>query len=123
MRIILGLCAAIAVIGGVLIWKSMQSPTIAGAFTGATKTEVAELIERPRAFLNQTVLIEGEIRQQCKAMGCYFFFAAGDKQLRVDIEQILMNAPNREGRLARVEGFLTPFGEGYQFQASAVEFL
>ena len=123
MRIILGLCAAIAVIGGVLIWKSMQLPTIAGAFTGATKAEVAVLIERPQAFLNQTVLIEGEIRQQCKTMGCYFFFAAGDKQLRVDIEQILMNAPNREGRPARVEGFMTPFGEGYQFQASAVEFL
>ena len=101
----------------------MQAPAIAGAFTGAPKTEVAELIARPQAFLSKTVLIEGEIRQQCKAMGCFFFFSAGDKQLRVDIEQILMNAPKREGRVARVEGFMTPFGDGYQFQASAVEFL
>ena len=122
MRIILGLCAAIAVIGGVLIWKSMQLPTIAGAFTGATKAEVAELIERPQAFLNQTVLIEGEIRQQCKAMGCFFFFHVGDRQLRVDLEQIAMNAPRREGRPARIEGQLVPFGDGYQLSATAVEF-
>ena len=122
MRTILGICAAILVIGGVLLWKSTRLPTLAGGFTGAPKTAVADLIERPKDFLNKTVLIEGEIRQQCKAMGCYFFFDAGDKQLRVDIEGILMNAPNREGRPARVEGQMMPYGDGYQLVASAVEF-
>ncbi len=55
-------------------------------------------------------------------MGCFFFFHEGDKQLRVDIEQIAMNAPRREGRPARIEGQLVPFGDGYQLSAIAVEF-
>lgn len=122
MRTILGLCATILVIGGVLIWKSTRLPALAGSFTGAPNAAVADLIERPKNFLNKTVSIEGEVRQQCKTMGCYFFFQSGDKQLRVDIERIAMNAPMREGRPARVEGFITPYGEGYQLMASAVEF-
>ncbi|MFN0101369.1 MAG: hypothetical protein ACKV2U_04680 [Bryobacteraceae bacterium] len=122
MRTILCLCAAILVIGGVLIWKLTQSPFLAGNFMGAPKTAVTDLIERPKDFMNKTVLVEGEIRQQCKVMGCFFFFNARDKQLRVDLEQIAMNAPKREGRLARVEGQIVLYGDGYQFQASAVEF-
>ncbi len=122
MRTILGLCAAILAIGGVLIWKSMQLPTLAGAFTGAPKTDISVLIERPKDFLNKTVLVEGEVRNQCKTMGCYFFFSAADKQLRVDLEPIAMNAPMREGRPARVEGQMMPYGDGYQLVASAVEF-
>ena len=33
-----------------------------------------------------------------------------------------MTAPIREGRLARVEGQMVPYGDGYQFYAGAVEF-
>lgn len=122
MRTILALCAAILAIGGVLIWRSAQSSTSFGTFAGAPKIAVTDLIERPKDFLDKTVLVEGEVRQQCQAMGCYFFFAAGEKTLRVDLEQIAMNAPMREGRPARVEGQMMPFGEGYQLFASAIEF-
>jgi hypothetical protein len=122
MKTILALCVAILAIGGFLLWRSMQLPTLFGAFTGAPRTAVIDLIERPKDYLNKTVLIEGQIREQCKAMGCFFFFHEGDKQLRVDIEQIAMNAPRREGRPARIEGQLVSFGDGYQLSATAVEF-
>ena len=122
MRIILGLCAATLTIGGVLIWRGTQLPTHYGNFTGATKAPVADLIERPKEFLNKAVLVEGEVRQQCKTMGCYFFFISGEKMLRVDLEQLTMNAPMREGRPVRVEGQLVPFDHSYQLVASAVEF-
>ncbi len=122
MRTILGLCAAILAIGAVLIWRGTQLPTHYGDFTGAPKTAVADLIERPKEFLDKVVLVEGEIREQCKTMGCYFFFHSGDKMLRVDLEQIAMNAPMREARPVRVEGQLVPFDHGYQLVASAVEF-
>ena len=122
MRTIFGLCAAILLIGGFLLWRSMQLPTVAGSFSGSPKVAVLDLIERPKDFLNKTVLIEGRITEQCKTMGCYFFFEVNGRQLRVDLEQIAMNAPMREGRLARVEGQMMPFGDGYQLQASAVEF-
>ena len=122
MRIILGLCAAILAIGAVLVWRGTQLPTLYGSFTGAPKAAIADLIERPKEFLDKAVLVEGEVRQQCKTMGCYFFFISGDTMLRVDLEQIAMNAPMREGRPVRVEGQLVPFDHSYQLVASAVEF-
>ena len=56
------------------------------------------------------------------SLGCYFFFHSGEKVLRVDLEEITMVAPRRNGRMARVEGQIVPRGDGYQFVASAVEF-
>lgn len=122
MRTILALCAATLAIGALLIWRAAQSPTQFGSFVGAPKVAVTDLIERPKEFLTRTVLVEGEVRQQCQTMGCYFFFLAGAKMLRVDLETIAMHAPMKEGRMARVEGQMVPFGEGYQLSANAVEF-
>ena len=122
MKTILGMCAVILVAGGFLLWRSMQLPTLSGTFTGAPEVQVAALIEKPKDYLDKTVTIKGQVLQQCKAMGCFFFFAVGEKQLRVDLEKIAMNAPMREGHVARVEGQMMPFGDGYQLVASAVEF-
>ena len=67
-------------------------------------------------------MIEGIVKEQCTSMGCYFFFHEGDKILRVDLQDIAMNAPRRQGRPARVEGRMVVYGDGYQLWASAVEF-
>jgi hypothetical protein len=98
MKTIFGMCAVILAVGGFFLWRSMQFSLVSGTFIGAPRTEVAVL------------------------MGCFFFFQAGEKQLRVDLEQIAMNAPMREGRVAKVEGHMVPFGNGYQLLATAVEF-
>jgi hypothetical protein len=55
-------------------------------------------------------------------MGCFFFFLSGKNTLRVELQDIAMNAPRRNGRPARVEGQMVPHNDGYQFLASAVEF-
>ena len=122
MRTILALCALSLVIGAVLIWQVVSLPNEYGGFTGAPKADVADLIERPKDFLHHTVAIEGTVRKQCTTMGCYFFFLSGENLLRVDLEQITMVAPRRNGHRARVEGQMVPYGDGYQFVASAVEF-
>src|SRR5437016_10749415 len=122
MRTIFILCGLILVGGAVFAWRSMQMPTHYGAFTGAPKAEVADLIERPKDFLGKTVSVEGTVREQCKTMGCYFFMSSGTKMLRVELQGIAMNAPMREGRQARVEGQVVRYGDGYQLFASAVEF-
>ena len=88
----------------------------------APQAEVAVLVERPKDFLGKTVSVAGTVQQQCKTMGCFFFLPAGKKTLRVDLEEIAMNAPRREGHPARVEGQMVPYGDGYQLFASAVEF-
>ena len=122
MRTILILCALTLGLGATLIWKAVRLPNQFGTFTGAPKAEVADLMNRPKDFLHKTVTIEGTVRQQCTTMGCFFFFLSGKNSLRVELQEIAMKAPARNGRLARVEGQVVPYGDGYQFLASAVEF-
>ena len=122
MRTIFALCAVILLAGGFFLWRAMQSPSVYGNFFGAPPATVADLIERPKDFLVKAVTVEGKISEQCKTMGCFFFFRAGAKTLRVELQDIAMNAPMREGHDARVEGQILTYGDGYQLVASAVEF-
>jgi hypothetical protein len=122
MRTILALCAAVLIGGSVLLYRHIRLPNSYGVFTGAQKAAVAELIARPQDYLRKAVAVEGIVREQCTTMGCYFFFHDGDKILRVDIQEIAMNAPRRNGRPVRVEGQMVKYGDGYQLYASAVEF-
>ena len=122
MKTILALCGLALVIGSVLIWRAVHLPSEYGEFTGEQKVAVADLIDRPKDFLHKTVTIEDTVREQCTTMGCYFFFFSGKKKLRVELQDIAMNAPRRNGRTARVEGQIVPYGDGYQFVASAVKF-
>jgi len=122
MKTIFALCALTAVVAAALIWNATRLPSHFGDFIGASKADVADLIDRPTEFLHKTVALKGTVREQCTTMGCYFFFLSGKKMLRVDLQEIAMNAPRRNGHPARVEGQIIPYGDGYQFVASAVEF-
>jgi hypothetical protein len=122
MKLILGLCALILAAGAFFAWRARQLPASFGTFSGASAAEVSELIAKPKTFAGKTVAVQGTITQQCKTMGCFFYFVAGEQTLRVDLEAIAMNAPMREGHRARVEGQMMPYGDGYQLFASAIEF-
>lgn len=122
MKTILILCGVILAAGAVFAWRSMRTPAQFGTFTGAPRAEVADLVDRPEDFLGKTISVEGVVREQCKAMGCYFSIPSGKKTLRVDLQEIAMTAPMKEGHPARVEGQIVAYGEGYQLFASAVEF-
>ena len=123
MKKILILCALTLVAIGALAWRAAARPSQFGTFTGAPKTEIGLVAAEPKAFAGKMLQLEGTITEQCKAMGCYFTFRDGSRALRVDLQEVAMTAPMREGRRARVEGQLVPYGDGYQFYASAVEFL
>lgn len=123
MRNIFILCGLVLALGAGWLFKTLRVPTVYGTFAGAPRVEVSELIARPQEHLHKTVAVEDVIRDQCTSMGCYFFFYAGDKPLRVELAEIAMNAPKRRnGRKARVEGQLVPYDHGYQLVATAVEF-
>jgi hypothetical protein len=123
MRLILALCAALLLAGGAMLYRWTRPRLVYGDFSLAPRAEVAALIARPKAYMDKTWSIEGVIRKQCTSMGCFFFFETGEGQLRVDLAEIAMNAPkDRNGRVAVVEGRMVPYGDGYQFWASAVEF-
>ncbi|MBI3289688.1 MAG: hypothetical protein HYZ74_09250 [Elusimicrobia bacterium] len=123
MKTILALCGVILVAGSVALYRATRPKLIYGQFVGAPSAQVAELIARPKANMGKTWAIQGVINKQCTSMGCFFFFEDGGKELRVDLAEIAMHAPkNRNGRPARAEGQVVPYGDGYQFWASAVEF-
>jgi hypothetical protein len=122
MRIIFAICAVILVIGGVFAWRATQLPDNFGEFTGAQEVSVHDVVTRPEDFRGKVIVVRGSVTEQCKTMGCYFFFAAGEKKLRVELKDIAMDAPWRQGRPARVEGQIVPYGDSYELYASAVQF-
>jgi hypothetical protein len=122
MRTILILCALILAGAGVFTWRALRTPTRFGTFNGAPTVEVAALVDSPKSFLGKAVAVNGIVREQCKAMGCFFSLVAGSKTLRVELQDIAMTAPMREGHPARIEGHIFPYGDAYQLVANAVEF-
>jgi hypothetical protein len=122
MKAIFALCGLTLLIGAFFIWRAMQMPTLYGSFTGAPSVAVTDLVRRPKEFLGKTLTVQGRVYQQCQTMGCFFFFRAENTNLRVELKEIAMNAPMREGHEARVEGQIVPYSDGYQLFASAVEF-
>src|SRR5689334_5958776 len=123
MKKIFVLCALTLVAIGALVWRATARPSRFGAFTGAPKIDVAAVIAEPKAYSGKTLAVEGVITEQCKTMGCFFFFRSGNQSLRIDLQEVAMTAPMHEGRRARVEGQLVPYGDGFQLWATAVEFL
>ena len=122
MKTIIGICIASALIVAGLIWNATRLPSEFGTFEGVQNVQVMDLISHPADFQHRNLAIQGTVREQCTTMGCYFFFLEGDKKLRVDIQDIAMNAPRKNGHIAKVEGQIIPYGDGYQFVATAVEF-
>src|SRR5262245_18271637 len=122
MKTILVLCALILVVGGVFAWRAMQLPSHFGEFTGAVEVSAEDLVDRPKDFLGKTVVVRSTVTEQCKTMGCNFFFLTKNGRLRVELKDIAMDAPMREGHPARVEGQLVPYLDGYRLYATAVEF-
>ena len=122
MKKILALCTLTIVAVTLLVWRAVAKPSRYGTFTGAPKAEIAKVVADPKGFLGRTIQLEGTVTEQCKSMGCYFFFRSGNETLRVDVQEVAMTAPMREGKISRVEGQVVPYNDGYQFYASAVEF-
>ncbi|MFN7921474.1 MAG: hypothetical protein U0Q16_15335 [Bryobacteraceae bacterium] len=122
MKTIFAICGVTLLAGAFFLWKATRTPSVYGEFTKATAVPVAELVERPKEYLGKMVRTEGRISEQCQSMGCFFFFHSGGKTLRVELKDIAMTAPMREGRPAKVEGQIVPFSDGYQLYASGIEF-
>ena len=123
MRGILALCGALLLAGAFALWRWTRPQLVYGEFTGAPRIAVGELIAAPKARMGKVWAIEGIISKQCTTMGCFFFIQDAKGELRVDLEEIAMNAPkNRNGRPARAEGQIVPYGDGYELMATAVEF-
>jgi hypothetical protein len=122
MKIIFILCGVILLAGGLWVYHETRMPNQYGTFTGAPPASVADLIKNPKSFMKKTVALAGVVQEQCEAAGCYFYFPDGSNSLRIDLQDILTAALQRNGHQARVEGQIVKYGDGYQLAASAIEF-
>ena len=123
MKGILILCGTVLIAAIVFVGVYLAKPDrYGGEFQGAGLVDAKELVTSPEKYLGKPVRVEGIVRKQCQSTGCYFFFQAGDDLLRIELGDVVSSLPKREGFLARVEGELGKYGDGYQLYGRAVEF-
>lgn len=129
MKTILILCAAIlvAVIAAAFAWKfSNREDHFGKSFVGFPAAAIPGIVANPDDFLGKQVSIQGILKRQCPATGCWFFLTdpADPKaqELKVEMGDTTPRLPSRMGRLAHVEGQLIKYGEGYEFIGVAVTF-
>lgn len=123
MRTILLICGVILAAIATWIVLNFRAPNhYGGAFTGAPTVAVSDLLERPADFLGKRVTILGQVEDQCPTTGCFFYFSAGNKRLKIELGDVVDTIPRRAGARVMVEGQLVPYGDSYQFLGIAAEF-
>jgi hypothetical protein len=123
MRAILITCGIILLAVVTWIVLSLRAPNHYGAeFTGAPKAEVADLLDRPADFLGKRMTLQGKVQDQCPTTGCFFYFSAGNRKLKIELGDLAQRIPKRPGAPVTVEGQLVPYGDTYQFLGTAAEF-
>lgn len=128
MKTILLLCAAILAAALVFfIFKATgRTDHFGQPFNGLPPASIAAMLEKPGDFLRKPVRIQGVLKRQCPATGCWFYLADPTdpkaRELKIEMGDTTPRLPARLGKLATVEGQLIKFGEGYEFIGVAVTF-
>jgi hypothetical protein len=123
MRTILVICAVtLAALAAWMVMNFRAPNHYGGDFTGAPIVRVSDLLDRPAEFVGKRVTIVGKVEDQCPTSGCFFYFAAGNKRLKIELGDIASSIPRRPGAAVTVEGQLVPYGDSYQFLGIAAEF-
>lgn len=128
MKTIFSICALVMLAAiSVFVWRMGNREDHFGkAFVGHPSVEIRELVTKPEAFLGRQISVQGILKRQCPATGCWFFLSdpadSKAQELRVDMGDTTPRLPSRLGKLAHLEGQLIKYGDGYQFIAVAVTF-
>lgn len=128
MKNIFILCAAIVIAAAAaMTWKfSRHDDHFGHPFTGLPAASIPQIMANPDDFLGRQVSINGVLKRQCPATGCWFYLSdpADPKaqELKVEMGDTTPELPKRIGRPAHIEGQLIKYGEGYQFIGVAVTF-
>jgi hypothetical protein len=95
-------------------------------FTGLPTAAIPEVVTKPESFLGKKISIQGVLKRQCPATGCWFFLTDPSdpkaQEVKVEMGDTTPQLPARIGQEAKVEGQLIKFGEGYEFIGVAVSF-
>lgn len=123
MKAILALCTIIALALGISAAWWFFAPDRYGVQIAANQSvPLIEVLENPDTYIEKPITIEGFVSRQCAATGCFFFFAVGDRSLRVELSDIAPTFPQRKGYRATVTGTLKRHNEALVFYGTGVEF-
>lgn len=101
---------AIALVGLIAVACGSEPYYRAGESIGATKTiSIAKLMENPRAYAGETVLVQGTVTGVCKGSGCWALVEEGPGGAKIyakSADHSVTVPTTCEGARIRVEGEL-----------------
>ena len=89
------------------ILAQTDEANLGAEITLAEKTKISDILADPEAYLDQTVLVEGEILDVCPMMGCWMEIKSddGEEMIKVKVKDGEIVFPmEAKGKTALVEG-------------------
>ena len=81
------LVAALAILlCGILIAQTDEVNKLGAEITLAEKTNISDILSSPEDFLDKKVLVEGEVLDVCKMMGCWMDIQSGVEGEKIKIK-------------------------------------
>jgi hypothetical protein len=90
-----------------IIFSQTEEIKLGGEITLTEKTNISDILADPDAYLDQTVLVEGEILDVCPMMGCWMEIKSddGEEMIKVKVKDGEIVFPmEAKGKTALVEG-------------------
>lgn len=69
-----------------LIFAQTEEINLGGEITLTEKTKISDILAEPDAYLDQTVLVEGEILDVCPKMGCWMELKSDDGEGMIKVK-------------------------------------
>ena len=76
----------VLLIGWVSFYAQTKEMKLGAELTLTEKTKISDILSEPDAYLNQTVLVEGEILDVCPMMGCWMEIRSDDGEGMIKVK-------------------------------------
>jgi uncharacterized protein YdeI (BOF family) len=100
---------------------SNPSPNSSQPSTALQLTKIKDILQNPKAYSDQTVIVEGKIISECGS-GCWFTLKDASALIYIDLAPNNMVIPQKRGSNARVTGKVIYEGSDVYLVGSKVDF-
>lgn len=123
MKTILFLCLFIflTLCAGAIAW-TLRPDHYGEPFAGYPSVPLDAVLADPTPYLEKSIRLQGTVSRQCALTGCFFFFALGEKRVRIEVSDLATLIPQRRGYRAQVEGTLIKHYDEIVLRGRSVSF-